>query len=210
MIVVVSGPSGVGKGALVEGVSELAPAIHVGVSCTTRSPRPGERDGVDYHFLSQEDFRNRVANDEFAEWQEVYEGKLYGTLKEELKHEVVLLEIECRGARVIKQRYPQTQAVFILPPTYLELERRLREREQGSKEGEVLERLAKAAQEIHQVSLFDFWIENLEIKDSIQRLWGMMQILHRKGKPSHQFFRCPTLLGRVQSTFPSNTASFAV
>jgi len=206
MIFVISGPSGVGKGTLVERIVELAPAIHVGRSCTTRRPRLGGHNGERYHFLVHEDFGIKVANNEFAEWAEVH-GHLYGTPKKELEHEVVLLEIDCQGARTIKERYPQAQTIFILPPTYLELEKRLRYREQGRSESEILKRLATAAREIHQVSLFDYWIENHEINQSVQKLWMLLQILHNQGKPERSHFRCSTLLGRVQGSFPSNGMS---
>ena len=125
-ILVITGPSGVGKGTLIRGLLERVPGLELAVSATTRKPREGEVNGVDYHFLSEEDFDRRVAAGEFVEHAE-YAGNRYGTLKSELRRPArgIVLEIDVQGARQVREALPEAMLVFIEPPSFEDLERRL-------------------------------------------------------------------------------------
>lgn len=131
-VFVVSGPSGVGKSTLVRRVLEADPRVRFSVSHTTRRPRPGERDGVDYHFVDEAGFRELVATGAFLEWAE-YQGNLYGTSREAVDAPTragfdMILEVEVQGAKQLQTRLPDAVRVFILPPSLEALETRLRER----------------------------------------------------------------------------------
>lgn len=126
---VITGPSGVGKGTLIRGLLERVPGLQLSVSATTRAPRPGERDGSDYHFLSDEEFERRAVAGEFVE-HATYSGRRYGTLESELERRIadgsaVVLEIEVQGARQVRDAMPDAVAVFIAPPSLQALRARL-------------------------------------------------------------------------------------
>jgi guanylate kinase len=125
-ILVITGPSGVGKGTLIKGLLERVPGLELAVSATTRKPRGDEVNGVDYHFLSDEDFDRRVAAGEFVEHAE-YAGNRYGTLNSELKRPArgIVLEIDVQGARQVREALPEAKLIFIEPPSFEDLERRL-------------------------------------------------------------------------------------
>jgi guanylate kinase len=128
-VFVITGPSGVGKGTLIRGLLERVPELGLSVSATTRSPRPGERDGEHYHFLSPEEFDRRVDDGEFVE-HATYSGRRYGTLRSELegrlaRGEPVVLEIEVQGARQVREAMPAAVLVFIAPPSRDALRARL-------------------------------------------------------------------------------------
>jgi guanylate kinase len=128
-LTVLSGPSAVGKGTVMAAVRNRHPEVWVSVSCTTRAPRPGEIEGVQYHFASREEFDRMIADREFLEWAD-YTGNRYGTPRgpvlERLARGIpAVLEIELQGARQIKELMPEAQFVFLAPPSWTELERRL-------------------------------------------------------------------------------------
>ncbi|HEX4010003.1 MAG TPA: guanylate kinase [Solirubrobacteraceae bacterium] len=128
-VFVITGPSGVGKGTLIRGLLERVPELGLSVSATTRPPRPGETQGVDYHFLSADEFDRRAADGEFVE-HATYSGRRYGTLRSELEDrlrrgEPVVLEIEVQGARQVRQAMPEALQVFIAPPSRDALRARL-------------------------------------------------------------------------------------
>ena len=144
---VISGPSGVGKSSLCRALLERCPDLVLSVSCTTRPPRPGEEDGVDYHFLSRADFERLVEEGAFLEWAHVH-GHLYGTRRADVERareegRDVLLEIDWQGAKQVLARMPDALWIFIVPPSLEELRRRLRAR--GQDAPEVIERRIAAA-----------------------------------------------------------------
>ena len=163
LVVVVSGPSGVGKGSVHAGLHGLLEGLEVSVSMTTRAPRPGERDGVAYHFVDDATFGRMVAADALVEWAE-YAGHRYGTPREPLESAVaagrtVLLEIEVQGALQIRSRMPEALLIFLVPPAFDELERRLRDR--GTEdEATIQARLEVARSEMGAQDAFDHIVVN--------------------------------------------------
>lgn len=162
-MLIVCGPSGVGKSTLVRTLLDAQPATMLSVSYTTRAPRPTEREGVHYHFVERAQFEAMVAEGAFAEWAEVH-GNLYGTTRASIasahaSDRDVLFDIDYQGARQLKAAYPGAWGVLVFPPSMAELESRLRGRGTESEEV-VLRRLAKAREELSQVSLFEFVIVN--------------------------------------------------
>jgi guanylate kinase len=124
VVFVITGPSGVGKGTLIRTLLERVPELQLAVSATTRQPRPGEEDGVHYHFLSEAEFDKRVIAGDFLEHAD-YSGRRYGTLKSELDKDDVVLEIEVQGARQVARDMPEAVRIFIAPPTEETLRTRL-------------------------------------------------------------------------------------
>jgi guanylate kinase len=150
-VFVITGPSGVGKGTLIRGLLERVPELELSVSATTRAPRPGEEDGVDYHFLTPEQFEARVKAGDFVEHAN-YSGNRYGTLRSDLERRLasgagVVLEIEVQGARQVRSAMPEAVAVFIAPPSRAALRARLVGRGTDSAE-QVDERLRTAEREL--------------------------------------------------------------
>ncbi len=148
-VFVITGPSGVGKGTLIRGLMERLPQLELSVSATTRGPRPGEEDGVHYHFLTREQFDQRVAEGDFVEHAD-YAGRSYGTLRSELEERVragvpVVLEIEVQGARQVRQAMPEAVQVFIAPPSLQALRTRLVGR--GTDDETEVERRLRVAEE---------------------------------------------------------------
>ena len=159
-----------GKGTLIKALLERVPGLQLAVSATTREPRPGEVNGVDYHFLGQEDFDRRVAEGEFAE-HAVYAGNSYGTLRSELQRPArgIVLEIDVQGARQVSRTLPEATRIFIEPPSFRDLEQRLAGR--GSDSSEQIERrLAAARDELAAASEFDHRVCNDELERAVQEL----------------------------------------
>lgn len=172
-LVVVSGPSGAGKDTVVRGVLEKDESISLAVSATTRKVRGAEKDGVDYYFLTEEEFLRRVGNGDFIEYAQ-YGANYYGTLKEDVLKRVddgktVVLVIEVQGAENIRKMYPQSHSVFIMPPSREVLEKRLRNRNTESEEA-VLKRLAIAESEIEKRVDYDFIVVNDELSVAVDEL----------------------------------------
>lgn len=178
-VLVVTGPSGAGKGTLIRELIERVPGIEVTVSATTRERRRGEEDGREYWFLSDIDFQERVARAEFLEHVEFVSGHRYGTLRSELARiaangHVPLLELETEGALRVKHEVPGAVTIFISARVE-ELERRLRERATESA-GEIGERIELARKQLQQAGEFDYVIEN----DDLERAVGELTDLARR------------------------------
>jgi guanylate kinase len=169
-ILVITGPSGVGKGTLIKGLLERVPGLELAVSATTRKPREGEVNGVDYHFLSDADFDRRVAAGEFVEHAE-YAGNRYGTLRSELTRPAggIVLEIDVQGARQVREELPEAVLIFIEPPSFEDLERRLAGRASDRPE-QIERRLAAARDELAAAGEFDHRIVNDDLQSALQEL----------------------------------------
>jgi guanylate kinase len=172
-VFVITGPSGVGKGTLIRSLLERVPELELAVSATTREPRPGERDGVDYHFLTEAEFDGRVINGDFVEHAD-YSGRRYGTLRSELERRLgegasVVLEIEVQGARQIAQAMPDAVRIFVAPPSEEALRARLVGRGTDAPE-EVEARLATAREELRAQGEFPHVIVNDRLEDAVTEL----------------------------------------
>ena len=170
---VVSAPSGAGKTSLIKKIMSLNPNISVCTSETTRKPRKGEIDGVDYIFVSKDDFYHKMKNEQYLEHAEVH-GNYYGTLVDSVvklieKNILVILEIDYQGAEIIKEKLPLSRNIFVLPPSLSELEKRLRERGTDS-EKVILERLQNAKNELNQAHHYDYILVNNNFELAEQRL----------------------------------------
>ena len=170
---VITGPSGVGKGTLIRGVMDRVGDLELSVSATTRPPRMGEVDGVDYHFLSRQQFDRRVAAGEFLEHAD-YAGNHYGTLRSELEDRLragrpVVLEIEVQGARQVREAMPEALQVFIAPPSLEELRTRLIAR--GTDDAEEVERRLRVAEgELAAQPEFRHVVVNDRLQEALARL----------------------------------------
>jgi guanylate kinase len=160
----------VGKGTLIRLLLDRFPGMALSVSATTRPPRPGERDGVDYHFLTPEEFQRRIDAGNFLEWAE-YAGNRYGTLRSELDREVdvLVLEIEVQGARQVRERVPEAYTVFIAPPSREALRERLVGRGSDSP-AQIERRLRVAEEELAAEGEFDKVIVNDDLSRAVQEL----------------------------------------
>jgi len=162
-LIIFTGPSGVGKGSLMRSLLQRHPELYYSVSVTTRPPRPGEIDGKDYYFISRSKFEQLVRSGEFLEWAE-FALNYYGTPREGVEKQIrsgksVVLEIDLEGARQIRATFPSTLSIFILPPSFQELENRIRGRASDSEEA-ITRRLRRAQEEIHAADEFDIQIVN--------------------------------------------------
>lgn len=172
-LIVLSGPSGVGKGTLLKQLRQRHPKLQVSVSVTTRKPRPGEVDGQHYCFVSSERFAQMVEQGELLEWAE-FAGNCYGTPKAPIERAIaqgqpIILEIELLGARQIRQSFPNAKQIFVLPPSPEALEDRIRSRGQDA-EAAIARRLRRARVELAAADEFDFKIVNGDLERAIAEL----------------------------------------
>ena len=194
LLIVLSGPSGCGKGTMVAEILKRGDCA-VSVSATTRAPREGEVDHVHYHFISREEFERRIAEDGFLEHAQ-YVGNYYGTPRKEVeemraqgKH--VILEIEVQGAFQIREKCPDAILVFTVPPTLDELRRRLHKR--GTETEEVIEqRVARAAEELPLAKQYDYIILNDDLQDAVDDFGAMIRA--EMLKPAYQTERIGEML----------------
>jgi guanylate kinase len=176
-VFVITGPSGVGKGTLIRGLMERIPDLQLSVSATTRAPRRGEQDGVDYHFLTREEFERRVSQGDFVEHAD-YAGRRYGTLRSELEQRAragaaLVLEIEVQGARQVRSAVPDAVLVFIAPPSPQALRERLLDR--GTDDpAEVERRLRVAEDELRARSEFRHVVVNDRLEDALEQLTAIV------------------------------------
>ena len=181
---VISAPSGTGKTSLIKAILEdpVASNTNLGISCTTRKARPKEEDGVSYFFISQMSFMEKVKNNDFLEYAEVF-GNFYGTPKDWVlsvlsKKENVLLELDIQGALQVKEAFPEAKTVFIIPPSYEDLTTRLESRDQDSKI-EIAKRLKEANNEVNIGKDFDQVIVNNHFDEALEDL---KQFMFRSGE----------------------------
>jgi guanylate kinase len=197
---VVSAPSGAGKTSLVQALLNINPHIDLSVSYTTRNPRPGERDGHDYHFVSRETFLAMAERGEFLESAEVY-GNLYGSSQTWISHEIqrgrdILLEIDWQGASQIRGIFPDCISIFILPPSLEALEQRLRGR--GKDDDKVIaKRLAAVSEDVAHVAEFDYVIINDNLNEALRELNAV--ILSAKLGCTKQLIRHQALINQLQN-----------
>jgi guanylate kinase len=170
-LVIFSAPSGAGKTTIVKHLLSKSFNLEFSISACNRTPRKGEVDGVDYYFLTTEDFKKKIENDDFIEWEEVYEGRYYGTLKSEIvriwnKNNNVLFDVDVEGGINIKKQYgDKALSIFVKPPSIEELRNRLIKRDTDSIE-EINKRVDKAKKELEYADEFDFVILNDDLEEA--------------------------------------------
>ena len=177
-IFVISGPSGAGKNAVLDGLCAKSGNIAQTISATTRSPRSDEVDGKDYYFVSQEDFLEKIDRNEFIEYV-MYGKNYYGTLKSEVErltelNKTVIVIIEVRGAQNFKSIFPESKTIFIVPPSVEELRRRIKGRGQNTEE-EIDLRLNIALEEMKQRDKYDYCVVNDELADCIEAVYDIIK-----------------------------------
>lgn len=179
-LIIISGPSGAGKGTLVDRLVARVPGLWASVSATTRPPRPHEVEGDDYYFLSKDEFARRIEAGEFLEWAEVH-GNRYGTLASTVRKHMdagldVILEIDPQGAMQVKSLMPEAVLIFIIAPSMAELERRIRAR--GAENDEQIKtRLATAVRELALVETYDHVVENDDVARATDELAAIIASL---------------------------------
>lgn len=189
---ILAAPSGAGKSSLIKALLARHPhhQMQVSVSHTTRAPRPGEENGVHYHFVNQERFKQMIADDAFFEWAEVF-GNYYGTSKQAIANTLeqgidVFLDIDWQGARQVKALLPDTVTIFIAPPSREELRRRLQQRQQDSDEV-INQRMEKARDEISHYQEFDYVVVNDDFEQALQQIESI--VLSQRLRLSRQRLR---------------------
>ena len=177
-LIIITGPSGVGKGTVVKEILDQDKDVWLSISATTRKARVGERNGEHYYFLSEEMFKHMIDNKEFLEWAQ-FAGNYYGTplstVNEKIEQgRIVLLEIEVEGANQIKEKFPDAVSIFLLPPSNEELEKRIRNRG-TEKEEAINRRLSRAKYEIASSYKFDFVLTNYDVVDTVKGVFKIIK-----------------------------------
>ena len=191
-IIVISAPSGSGKSTLIKRLMAASPSLSFSISYTTRKPRATEKHGRDYFFVSRKVFERMVFRNEFVEWADVF-GHLYGTAHKQLQTAQeagrdILLDIDVQGHQQVRQRLPEAVSVFILPPSFKELARRLRDRHSDAPE-EIERRLQTAREEIAHWPEYDYLVVNDHLNDATKALRAIVRAAR---------FRRPSQAGRVE------------
>jgi guanylate kinase len=178
ILFILSAPSGAGKTTLINGLRSVYPEIKLSVSCTTRARRIGEVNGRDYHFITARQFASMKDRGKFAEWAKVHDF-LYGTLRQPLDRSIgsgsdMILDIDVQGARKIKRIYPQAVSVFLLPPSWGELQRRLVLRGTDG-QNTIRRRLTNARREIQEIIKYDYYVVNRDVEGAIEALKSIVE-----------------------------------
>ena len=182
---IIAGPSGVGKGTIIKKLFERRENLYFSVSATTRPPRPGEMDGVDYHFISREQFQDWIGKNAFLEYAE-FVGNLYGTPKKFVDEAMdsgkdVILDIEVQGAEQVHRQRPDVVRIFIAPPSWEELERRLMGR--GTENlSKVRQRLARSREEILLARYYDYLVINSDLDQAVREIEAVITAEHCRAK----------------------------
>lgn len=182
-LVVLAGPAGVGKGTIVRTILSQEDDFMLSVSATTRAPRPGEIDGVDYHFVTEQQFKDLIQDEELLEFAQVHGKHFYGTPKSELsraqaKGKHLLLEIDLQGARQVKRIAPDSLSIFINPPSWDELESRLRKRATETEE-QIQTRLMTARTELASAGEFDYQVVNQDLDLAVREVVSLVRNFER-------------------------------
>ncbi len=196
---VLSAPSGGGKTTIANALVAAREDVGYSVSATTRPPRPKERDGVDYHFVSRAEFERRVQAGEFLEWAE-YGGERYGTLKAEIEKVLAtgrhaVLDIEIEGARAVRQQYPEAVLVFVVPPSAEELLRRLGG-PGGTRAASLVARLKRAVEELREAPLYDYVVYNADRTEAVAEVAAILDAESRRPRRNPDLTQDLTELGR--------------
>lgn len=195
LLVVVSGPAGVGKGTICKAYMKKFDDMKLSISTTTRQPRPGETDGVEYNFTTKENFCKMVEEGELLEYVNVFDN-YYGTSKTWVKEQIekgqdIILEIDIVGAMNVKKIYPKAVLVFILPPSFEVLESRIRTRNQDSDE-QIKKRLERVIQEVSTMKDYDYFVINDQLEDSLNLIKSIIDSerysVSRYGKQQLDFY----------------------
>jgi guanylate kinase len=183
-IIAVSAPSGTGKTTILKSILKDFPELVFSVSATTRKKRDFEKEGVDYFFLTEEEFENKIKNNEFVEWEKFYDY-YYGTYKSFIEDNVssgksIIAEVDVKGALSLKRIYPESVLIYIVPPSLEELESRLKKRNTEN-EDEFRKRIERARMELSQKDKFDYFIENDELEKAISDTESLIKkIIHKE------------------------------
>jgi guanylate kinase len=181
LLIVLSGPSGVGKGTICTALRQCSPELVYSVSATTRNPRAGEAEGVNYFFKSKEQFRSMIERDELLEWAE-YVGNFYGTPRSFVEQTIasgkdIILEIEVQGALKVKEKFPEGVFIFILPPSLEELETRIQGRGTETTDS-IRNRLNVAVEEIRLLDHYDYAVVNDKVEAACERIRSIITAEH--------------------------------
>ncbi len=177
-LIVISGTTCAGKGTIVKELLKRNENLSLSISYTSRDKRENETDGVDYFFVSPEEFERKIANNEFLEYAKVQYGKYYGTPKKEVKELLnqgkdVLLEIDVQGAKQIKELFPETVLIFILAPSMEEVKRRIKERGMENNE-QIIKRFQVAYQEINEINKYNYVVVNDVLEDAVKKIEAIL------------------------------------
>ncbi|GIV45336.1 MAG: guanylate kinase [Ignavibacterium sp.] len=178
-LIVISAPSGTGKTSVIKEILKLnQDKLIFSVSATTRPKRANEIDGVDYYFLTEDEFKKKIENDEFIEWERIYDY-YYGTLKSEIERarklgKNILFELDVNGSLKLKKLYPNAHLIFIVPPSIEELENRLRKRNTETPET-LKKRIERAKMELEKAKYFDYEVKNYELENAIEEVNEIIQ-----------------------------------